>query len=80
MGFEQHFDGVKYLNKPRKEKEIFPGGQIQVTKCKRCEVRQGEKETGLWGKKEKVKRRALEGVGECSIVAAQCTIVIKVNL
>lgn len=49
MVFEQDFDGDNYLNKPRKEEEIFPGGQIQVTKCKRCEVRQGEKETGLGG-------------------------------
>lgn len=48
-----YFDGDNYLNKPRKEEEIFPGGQIQVTKCKRCEVRQGEKETGLWGKKKR---------------------------
>lgn len=69
MVFEQDFDGDNYLNKPRKEEEIFPGGQIQVTKCKRCEVRQGEKETGLGG--GEVKRRALEGVGECSIFATQ---------
>ena len=36
-----------YLNKPRKEEEIFPGGQTQVIKCKRYEVRQGEKEACL---------------------------------
>lgn len=36
-----------YLNKARKEEEIFPGGQTQVIKCKRYGGRPGEKEAGF---------------------------------
>lgn len=44
-----------YLNKPKKEEEIFPGGQTQVIKCRRREVRRGEKEDCEEKKKGKEK-------------------------
>lgn len=49
----------------KKEEEIFPGGQTQVMKCKRCEARGSDRQDCEEKKKDKEK----SFWEECSIVA-----------
>lgn len=61
--FELDHDGWLVFM-PKKEEEIFPGGQTQVMKCNRCEVRESDKQN--CEEKKKSKENFWE---ECSIVA-----------
>lgn len=58
----------------KKEEEIFPGGQTQVMKCKRCEARGSDRQDC-----EEKKGQGEELLGGALNCSTQCIIVIKIN-